>query len=372
MGGMFRVALFTLGSPWRVYPSVFAWSEVEYVVSPPDGGNPVSFSSRSTFPVICEAYRPDYLVFLVQDTVVYEPGVRDYRDLREHIESLFREFVCELGEKCVGGKFDVVVLPGTGMFSCERRDRLRLSLDYCGSMSDFYYIAYLRLAEILLGKLKEALERRGGGLSLEVILDVTHGINYMPTLTYRAVKDILARIAILTNTGILHSLKFRMLNSEPVTDATSPKFIHIVEETHVKPDTSLTLHFDSGYKAKLLSLTGKCVSGEADIRVLGKAIEEKSKCLLDMFGGTLRNLAIFASSITHGLPLLTLYTKPKVSLREFVERLINNFESFIDVKVTWRQGNVEIRLRRMARIERVVEDIARILIVAELLKINRR
>mgnify|MGYP001772509308 CR=1 FL=1 len=363
-----RVALFTWGSPWRVYPNSFSWGEVEYrVLDESLSGSSPLYCSRTTLWPVCAFYNPDLAVIMVLDSVAFDVSFDNYEALKHHVESVFREFLDRLGgSPCRDVRF--VVLPATGVFESQRLDghtQRSLRLELCGSMGDFYHLAYLELSGLLV----DIVEPRDG---VEIILDVSHGVNYMPVLVYRAVRDILEAIA-----GVIGNVKFKVVNSEPFreecktckTEECKTVNIHVVEYTALKPHITFKFTFTdrSKFRTRLLKLGEECVKSEEEKREVGRAISERSDRLLELFKGSLLDVAAFASSIENGMPLLTITTLPSLpSLKDYVEKVLSAYRSFTEVKAG--TGPNELRVRRLAKLDPVVTEIARALLVAELLR----
>ncbi|MEM1610723.1 MAG: TM1812 family CRISPR-associated protein [Sulfolobales archaeon] len=186
------IGITTWGSPWFVYPNNYRWRKVEYVLAD-DSGCGVSSRTTLSFIFKCISHSLRRFVVIVPSTVVFEPGLNSYDELIQHVKNIYRGFICEEIKK-VGDlspkALDLIVAPGSGKFTNRYKgDSVegRLMLNYCGSLSNFYYYVYLELSRILV---KEILNIENDGdskKSLKIVLDLSHGMNYMPVLTYRAV-----------------------------------------------------------------------------------------------------------------------------------------------------------------------------------------
>jgi len=322
-------------------------------------------------------------VILVQDTVAFDINLASYEKLEEHVKTIFREFAEQVWGECQRSLSPhIIVLPGTGTYLNQSgAAKYVLKLNYCGSLSDFYYMAYLELSRIFLDALKDVRSYEGdkedGKGKLRVVLDLSHGINYMPVLTYRAVRDLLEAAA------LLHTVELEVVNSEPVKTVTrgakgvgessqpAHVHIHIAERSPLIPRTALTLSLDKSYKAKLLSLESRCLDSE-DPKELGEKIRDRAEEIFRQAFGKedLCDLAALASSISHGMPLLILYELANVnaSLGKFVEEVIGAFRTFI--KMEPDEGRGQLRIRRLARLEVGVEQVARVLFILEILRLK--
>jgi CRISPR-associated protein Csx1 len=88
--------------------------------------------------------------------------------------------------------------------------------NFIGNMEDFYGYVLYKFVDILSAEFDKDLE------DLELYLDLTHGINFMPVLTYRAIREI---SEIITANATLH-----VYNSDPYRREASLR-IHLVESS---------------------------------------------------------------------------------------------------------------------------------------------
>lgn len=214
---MRRILVATWGNP-------FQWENIKYRV---DCGllgvedcRDVEMKNVSTLPVLIKALRPDKTIVLVLDTLVNvtwkkrdndgeriipdipEREIESYYSLKEgkdsvigdvrervewFIENEVKPLLSEEDRSLLEG-VNIAVLPGVGEFP---------NASVMGDVLDFYAAALKILAE----KLPEG--------ETEVVLDLTHGINFMPVLTYRALKNLLGILA------YLHEARLYVVNSEP-------------------------------------------------------------------------------------------------------------------------------------------------------------
>ena len=339
-----KVLILTWGSPWSAY-SVnkdliqYRWSEVNYVID--EGGN-LKCKSRTTLPVVYKHYSPDKIIIIATDTTIFNPDLftsenRNYRDLIQYVEKIYGEFIQDIIEssanKCdinideFKKKIEIVIAPGTGTYNnryytTEKREE-SLNINFCGSITNYYNFIYGRLSELLYNEvislLKDSKQPKKTK-TLRIILDLTHGVNYMPALTYRAIKDLGGAASIL-----LRPVFLEILNSEPYTQGVNELRIHLVEKTlNPRPER---FSFMNGKEP--LEIEGRCLSKhcEETIRELLSNRLSKIKELID-----LKDVYAYASSIENGLPLLLLYTFPRASLSNVVSSLENIFYDFTTVE----------------------------------------
>ncbi|ALV63530.1 CRISPR-associated protein DxTHG [Thermococcus sp. 2319x1] len=197
---MKRVLVATWGNP-------FQWGEITYRVdcrelNLEDCEN-IEMRNVSTLPVLLKALKPDKTIILALDTLanlthkndVPAKELNSYDEVRKDVEERIRWFIENRVRSYISeddgnllNDVDVVVLPGLGEFD---------NVSVRGNLLDFY--------SMVLGELAERLPNGDA----EVFLDLTHGINFMPVLTYRALTNLLGLLA------YLHTARLHVLNSEP-------------------------------------------------------------------------------------------------------------------------------------------------------------
>ncbi|WP_456321296.1 CRISPR-associated CARF protein Csx1 [Palaeococcus sp. (in: euryarchaeotes)] len=203
---MKRVIVATWGNP-------FQWEPIKYKY------NRIELKSRNTLPITIKALNPDKVLIIAVDTVAnlivkksnekIKPKIElkefnSYRDVvgdakerikwhitQEVIPELEKEdgeLVDRISEMLKEGRIEIDIGPGVGVFG---------NITVEGNMLDFYhYITY-------------DLSRWLPVDNVEVYLDLTHGINFMPTLTYRALRNLLGLLAYTRN------VNFEVINFEP-------------------------------------------------------------------------------------------------------------------------------------------------------------
>lgn len=169
---MRRVLIAPWGKPWKtIRESSYSWEEVEYIF------NDDRCRSRSTLPLLRKALNPDCTVVIVLDTAL---GLvpNNYDELTKEIGDAYKDFI----NNQLGLRDDVkiIVAPGVGRFKTDDG-----YVEFKGSLIDFYYIILHELSRILVELDDKA----------EVYIDISHGLNFMPTLTYRAVNEVLGVLA---------------------------------------------------------------------------------------------------------------------------------------------------------------------------------
>ncbi len=311
-----RVLVCTWGVPWR-------WSKAKYVLEV--DGQVKSVESTTTARLLVEHINPDIIVLIVLDTLAAEilnRIVTTYSELVSEVESRVRSYVKEnLG---LNSKTQIVVAPGIGKFSCRDVPDVR-HMEFIGSMMDFYGVVLYELAAILthLAQVSDVVELH---------LDLSHGLNYVPTLTYRAIRSI-SRVLALSR-----CVKLYVYNSEPypvgIKLETPPELkIHVVERIEdVKPQLRELGVLDAS--KCLVSLVKK--TDEAISRVRRELSEYRRKLqvsLSDDQYATADDLrACLVNSLVLGLPLLL------VLAWRLLERVSQPDELLKHVYEVWREN----------------------------------
>lgn len=357
----------TWGSPWSVYPEKYRWQNVNYVLSDEEK---CSVSSKTTLSFIlrCRSPPPHRFVVIIPSTVIFNPNVESYEELIKHVKDIYRDFIDqEVGVSSLKS-LDFIVAPGVGRFTnrYERNNaEEKLKLDYCGSLSNFYYYVYMELSKILVREVLDIL-KKNSEKRLEIILDLSHGINYMPVLTYRAVKDLAGVASIFLEKSIL-----TVVNSEPVETSGSKTSIHTVEKIVDPRPEPLALESSKG----LLVPEGRCLREykDKDIEKIRKDIDEMENEILKIAGlKTKRDIIVFASSIENGYPLLALTTMPEeVELEKTLDYLRNCFHRFTIVEGIKNRVTKEIKVKYLAKYTTNIPGFIKSLMIAEILKKGR-
>lgn len=214
--------------PWG---NPFGWNEATYVYGS------VEKRSFSTLPVLREAIKPDKIIVVVLDTLANivsragEPPISQcdfssYDEIREDVKERVRYFVEEKLEEKFDG-IELVIAAGVGVFGNIRVE---------GDMLDYYHYTTYELAKRLPDE------------DMTVYLDLTHGINFMPVLTYRALSSLLGLASYLKD------VQFKVLNSEPYPLGVPQEEIRklrlnvrVVEDREVKPKPILSLLEDENF-----------------------------------------------------------------------------------------------------------------------------
>jgi len=398
MGETVDILISVIGSPWQEYPKTFRWRMARYEFSDDIecvDGKPNYVRSRTTLAALHECLKPQYVIMVAQDTIlVKNPGELrgdySYDDVIRDVENIVEEFLrradmevkrgdeykvgCIYDE--VGSKLSIIVAPGSGRFRSSMSvgaEKVTVNLDVCGSLEDYYSYLLLSLASHMLA----IIEREGRLSQLKVHLDISHGINYMPALTYKAVTDLLPVIAAYIGGGDV-TVKLSTYNSEPVLEDGDTSVIHRVEELRVReggnfgliPSYEIPSQCKPRSKPRLLTLNRYCTekAGLDKVEELGRKIGSISGELVDRLNLDGGRLSAFAGSLANGLPLLLLETMPTTRLRNYVEHVLCEYRRNVVVNFSVEDGSVKVRMLRLARLPRSTVAVAKILLASELVR----
>ncbi|WP_099211681.1 CRISPR-associated CARF protein Csx1 [Thermococcus henrietii] len=307
---MERVLVATWGNP-------FQWEEVRYSVDCSQLGAKDCENvdgergNVSTLPVLLKALKPRKTIILVLDTLVnltlkndVKPNeLNSYEDVVGDIEERVRWFienrVKPLMEEKDRGLLDsvkIVVLPGVGEFN-------NVSVE--GDVLDFYSSVLRVLAE----------ELPTG--DTEVFLDLTHGINFMPVLTYRALKNLLGLLAYVRKT------KLYVVNSEPFPQGD--------REWKEKILKNLVLHIRPVETVEIMP------------KPLYSTVSDKPEW------------SAFISSVTNGFPLAFATFYPDVNkVKKYVDNAFSKFLEEIDIEV--KNDKAKVKKAHIKRKTALSED----------------
>ena len=205
-------------APWG---NPFFWWEANYKVDCEKLGikdckrTTVTVTSKSTLPAMIEAINPDRVIVVVLDTLVNArkdekyPPIGDakpstYLEVVEDVKRRVQWFMDEIGID----NAEILVAPGVGEFK---------NATVLGDILDFY--------AFVLYELSKRLPRTNS----EVFLDLTHGINFMPVIMYRAVNHLLGLSA------YVNDVTLTVVNSEPALDEKGVMSMEVIERELFRP-----------------------------------------------------------------------------------------------------------------------------------------
>lgn len=380
--------ILVLGNPWRRYPREYQWCEVTYRL---DGGIECrdeiqEYVARTTLPILYNCIKPDHMIIIAQDTLlVKEPQGNSYKDVIRIAEEVVREFLESVDRKLyedIKDKIKIIVAPGLGRFVntlVDNSGERQVEVNVCGSLQDFYSYLFHKLAYSLL----RVISKSWGGddaINLKVHLDLSHGINYMPALTLKALLDIIPVIAAYidkgnpTNNSQGTRVTLITYNSEPVTRCGREHTytIHVVEKLTVRDGGSFKLapSLVAFENLKLMKANDACIRDPKRVREVGRGIGEASNRIVQMLGLDKNMLSAFAGSLVNGLPLLLARTMPRTDLNSYVDRILEKYIGTIEISTSSDNRGVKVEVHRKAKLAEASTAVAKLLLAKELIKIT--
>ena len=310
------IAIATWGNPWRYLnrsdEMKWNWREVTYAMDI-DGGEEHVENVRTTLPLIKKVYKYDEAIVLVQESVLFNIDVNSYDDVERSVQDLFRGFVEDLGK---GGLVEprevtIHVMPAVGRFRNMLDESKKIDVEICGSISDYHRMAHYVIARELVKHAEEVARHDG---ELHIVLDLTHGVNYTPTLTYDAVRYIVGLLAWFI------PIRLKVVNSEPVTEAHNKYYVHVVEDMYI-PTTTEIYGISQG---RFLATNERCIESESEKGVVGQEI---SRRLESLSGLSTMDLNAFLGSFANGVPLSAILLQPDYkALEGDLEKIVNAYK----------------------------------------------
>lgn len=301
----------TWGSPWAdpCRPREgLSWGEVTYV-----GISGKEVRSRTTLPLLLEELSPEGVLILACDTVACCSDLREgegYGDLREAVRRKYVGFIKDIlsaeGLSDCVSRVEVAVVPCLGRFR---------NGEFDVEVSDTRLWILYELMNFLVSK---GIKGGGGGEELNIYLDLTHGPNYVPTITYSALRSLLHHVA-FSNLRV----RLRVLNTDPYVRGVTDKLrVNVVEDTEIQKLTEWQpTESDSklGFKSRQAS-AGIPADINKKLEQVNRSIEPKEA------GKVINDLTLLYASVHLGLPLLTLEALSRVSyerVRKTLKELFN-------------------------------------------------
>ena len=276
-------------APWG---NPAGWKETNYVF------NNKEIKSSSSLKILQDTISPEETIILASDTLAQE-GIC-YEEIKRNAKEKVEKYAKEFGVE----KFKTIILPGIGHFQDKNTKK---ETHFYGNAQDYYYSLIYKLIQIFL-KNKER--------NIEVHLDITHGVNYMPVLTYRALVELLGNIS------TLFDVKLCVYNTDPAQpfNLLEKTEINIIEDTPIMP----------------IPFRGKASKNELiDISNLDKSQKEKINRRLTSFMDksiTYNTISAFLGSIHNGLPLGIYTFFPDIyKLSAYIEKVYRVFEENIEI-----------------------------------------
>ena len=206
-----KILVCTWGRPWynwNLAEEHFSWKPIKYVLESDSTAN-----DRSSLPILVNNIKPDEVYIIVLDTVITLNGesINLYDDIVTKVKEKYAEFIRAELPSLDASKITIWVLPGVGEFpNCVIE----------GRMLDFYSAFMFEMVKTIVFPDVQCYEFN---------LDLTHGINFMPTLVYRAMKEIGCILALFAD------VTFKVFNSDPYDPTANHLNVNKLEETQLQP-----------------------------------------------------------------------------------------------------------------------------------------
>lgn len=328
----FKLLIVVWGNPWRFDIDTksycgYNWDIVEYRI------NDKCDYSRTSLRLLMKYVNPNKCYIIVLDTVAFKQ-YKSYGDLKDDIKRMYLNFIQD-ELKIEKSDIKILVSPGVGDFPNGLFE---------GSMSDFYHYVYYAITKELVQDLPEDAD------IVEFHVDLSHGINFMPTLTYNVIKEISGALALVYN-----HVRLIVYNSEPYVRGVKRLNIHIVEQCLVKPEVS---RYGLRQRGKIRFIEPLGLSDDKR-----RELDEKQRQCVKDNNIDIKELNVFLGALINGLPLALLTFFPNVeSIGRCLEELVNIYERFIEITF----GD-KLKVIRKTKLTENISILSKIYLIASML-----
>lgn len=308
------------------------WDDVLYKYRV-DDGKYIRVQGTTSLKAICKAEDPNDIIIFLLDTL-YVNHLGEAIDKR--YESIVELIVDDALNHVIKNVFDskpidresikIYVLPGKGRFKSNSGSILVVE----GRMSDARYIMYYHLIMYFL----DLIDRYGENLNLKVIVDLTHGINYV---TAYLMDNLLKLMGILKS--LYKNMKLIFLNSDPyrrdnkdVIDSLEINSLYDIGKSY--PFTEY-IPEDRIDNKRIFNVNKNIdvIDKKYNLEELGKEVKKKT----ELYNPYILQVNIFMDGIRWGLPLATYHFIPDVNFLKGYIDLIKN--EFLDKHLIFNGGN---------------------------------
>lgn len=340
-----------------VWGNFSAWKNANYRY------NDKKHTSNTTLPLLLDVINPNYTYIILADTLIdtlmdkygnistYQEGLAR---IKSEAEKFIRERISVYPTKLKEENINILVLPAVGTFSKSK---------FVGNPNNFYALVYFELARNILNNLSSkpgfSSLSENSKPCLELYLDITHGLNFMTMMTYRAVKDILQIIA--------HFCKVRLivLNSDPFVGSGNIDLnINKIEKINIIP----AFNFYKYSETKFISVYNKLSDSEK--KEIGTKLSN-NRIIIDL-RQKMGNIYAFCGAFLHGLPVFIYYFYEEIE--EDVKHLINIFYSYITLNYQESLGAQELNVMQKVNFTGEFISLLQAYVLSSLLKniVNRK
>lgn len=309
---------------FSTFGKISNYKEVEYSID----YNENTFESPFLPDLMYKAFGVDTTELFLLDTLVEKNDLlkEDFK-YEDIITSLENKYFNYFKSKDYKGNLNLHIIPGVGSYKEFR---------FVGNMNDTYYMTLIQLLNIF--SRPEVINSE----EIEVILDISFGINYQSNVLYRTLMDILPVLA------YFKKVRFKLTNAEPVINTSAEGKnkinVYVVEEkvfeqsiSYKKDFAKKTISVFRGLSINERKEVGKNYIGEFEKRLRN----EKNMGLNNVF----LNLELYLKSIYYGLPLLYLYTMNGADFKYVVDKSLEMYNSAIEIRDS--NENLKMVLRKL-------------------------
>jgi len=266
------------------------WQETTYAL------DDKKLKSKSSLKLLKQITNPDYSIILASDTLALEG--QNYNEVKRSALEKVEKFLKENNIEDI----NVLILPGVGKF----QDRItKKEVFFKGNPTNYYYSLLFQLSNFFIKNLN--LKEYN---AIKVYLDITHGVNYMTVMTYRALQEILSILSMflkvrLTVYNTDPAMPFSLSNEVKINKIENSKIFPIPIRNKAKKKDLVS--FNEKYKEDIFSLRNSEIN--------------------------LEEINAFIGSIFNGLPLAVYTFFPNIDLlKNMVEKSYELLEKATSVK----------------------------------------
>lgn len=320
---------------FEVWGNYKNWRKVNYFF------NEKNKESETSLPVLYEDIKPEKVFIILSDTLI-DNFVSNSKDI-EYIDFIdkIKEDVLNFVNNGILQKENLLVIPGIGSFE---------KSEFMGNPNNFFYLLYYEVVKKINELLEESTENNKNLNEIEVFLDITHGINYMTVMTYRALKDIFSIIS------FFYKVKFTVLNSDPVVGSNVNEVnINQIENINLVPQ----FNFYKFNNTRLLRPFEKIdCSKKIDIGQKINNIEKNNNKIINdcyAFAGSFQNAL---------LPFIYYFYPDIVQLGKMLDNIICFFKEYLAIE---NMGSNKISIIQQINIQPLFQSLLQVFLISNLL-----
>ncbi len=304
------------------------WKEVEYIY------RNSSIKSSTSLKILMCKIKPDRTLVIGLDTVVdnllksFNPKI--YNDIEKLARNYYMNYIRKWS-LCLEEE-DIIVAFGKGEFSNSKFE---------GNALDFYNKVIYELSTRIL----EVIDRETN--EIEIYLDISHGINFMPVLTYRIVRQIAQILAYFS------TVRFVVLNSDPYIGGVESLTINEISNIKIRPQFYV-------YKKRNRPLESYESLDNEGKKEIGKKLNTKECIKIN------DELYSFASAVMYGIPYYVyLYFPDTSAVYAMLKCVLDLHYQFIELS-----KSSKLLITRKVQFEKEFAELVRIRFISKLMEIR--